>query len=222
MRSRNGTVIRRRAVLQLPGETKTPPRNKASRGKIQSPSALEIGGCLLCGNIFHGPRTVRLTSGIIERPERIGKCEIENFEAVFKRGKFEDGDSYKDICPLCSYEHDIIAEDVFDWTETLESLDMGWCCICHQPIEPWPDPDYASAVMIERGIVKKNPNYDPRAPEEIYVGRSNILVRNPNADPLVFDSHAGGTVHYLCMDDLGIELWSLIERTDEPDFSWPG
>jgi len=166
---------------------------------------------------------VRLVHGIVERPpsRKIGKVEVENFDAQFKEKKFPDGERYKFLCPMCSYEHSIIEEDSSDFTELLQRLDIGWCCLCGQPIEAWPDPQYASAVMIQRGTVARNKDYDPQAEEEIYVGRSSITVPNPNANPIKFTPLGGGTVHYLCMDDLGIELWALIETTDEPDYSWP-
>ena len=68
--------------------------------------------------------------------------------------------------------------------------------MCHRDIEPYPLNQWSSTILVERGFSEPSSKgaFDIFRPKE------------------------SGHLHYFCMDDINIELWRLIERSDEPDF----
>ena len=70
--------------------------------------------------------------------------------------------------------------------------------MCHQVIEPFPNPQWSTAIKIERGLFQ--------------IGKAGVEVFTPIE---------GGHLHFICMDDLGLELWRLIETDDSPEQEVP-
>jgi len=164
-----------------PGKLVEAPRT----GKMAEPNVSYVGICLVCGEQFYGPRAVRLMQGGVEKPE--------NSEGEFKIMNFEDGSRVQWLCPGCAEEHLIIRENEFLFTSKLNGLARGWCTLCHQLIEPYPNPQWSTAVNLERGLFQ--------------TGKTNAEVFSPLE---------GGHLHFCCLDDLGLELWRLINQSDAP------
>ena len=182
---------------------RTVKRKKPLRGKpratIQQP---RVGLCLRCGDPFQGPRAIRLQQGRVHY-RKIGKVH-DTEQATFQCQKFEDHDLRKWVCPVCAFEGGIIQEDTFEFTSSLRGLTKGWCTLCHRDIEPWPLPQWSTAVLLERVVIQEGA-WKPDS------GAGSTDAAN-------FKAIEGGHLHYLCMDDLDLELWRLIDRPDTPDF----
>jgi hypothetical protein len=109
---------------------------------------------------------------------------------------FEDRSKLKWVCSRCAWECDIIGNDG-RFSERLSALKPdGQCVLCHRCIEPYPLDDWSSAVLIEVGD----------------------LVPSTRGGFSIFRPRESGHVHYMCMDDLKLELWRMIDSTDAPDF----
>lgn len=174
---------------------------KTARGKSNGLVQQRAGICMRCGDAFNGPKAIRLQQGRVHY-KKIGKVK-DTETATFQCQKFEDNEVRKWICPVCAYEGGIIAEDSFEFTSSLHGLTTGWCTLCHRDIEPWPLPQWSTAILLERVVFRKG----------IWKPDSGAGSNDAN-----FRAVGGGHLHYLCMDDLDLELWRLIERSDTPDF----
>ena len=164
-----------------PGKTS----EASPRGKITAPNVSYVGVCLVCGEQFYGPRAVRLMQGAVEQQG--------DSEGTFRIMNFEDGSRVQWLCPACAEQHSVVREDEFLFTSKLRGLASGWCTLCHQLIEPYPNPQWSTAVNIERGIFQ--------------MGKT---------DAEVFAPMEGGHLHFCCLDDLGLELWRLVNQSDSP------
>jgi len=185
-------IVPRRTV-----RSKEKPKGKAEAPIVQRP----VGICLRCGEPFNGPKAIRLQQGRVHY-RKIGKVK-ETETATFQCLKFEDHSLRKWICLVCAFEGGIIEEDSFEFTSSLHGLTTGWCTLCHRDIEPWPLPQWSTAVLLER-VVQRPGIWKP----DSTVG----------SDDGNFKALSGGHLHYMCMDDLDLELWRLIERSDTPDW----
>lgn len=109
---------------------------------------------------------------------------------------FEDRTKLKWVCPNCAWECNIVGSDG-RFSEQLRNLKPdGQCTLCGQCIEPYPMEDWSSTILIEVG-------------EMVMSTKGNFTIFRPGET---------GHVHYLCMDDLHLELWRMIEGTDIPDY----
>jgi len=162
-----------------------PTRMKRVEPKIYQPR--QLGICLLCGEAVKGPAAVRLRHGAVTR---------RKWGTEFIELPFEDRDLKKWICYGCAADSYIIEEQGLSFSAHLDKLSPdGWCCLCHQDIEPYPLEDWSSAISIELGTMTPS--------------------QKGNGD--LFRVRQQGHLHFMCMDDLNVELWRLIERTDTPD-----
>jgi len=90
-----------------------------------------------------------------------------------------------------------MGDDGFRFSSKLAKLSSeGWCCLCRQEIEPYPLPQWSSTILIERGFNEPSSkgSFDIFRPKE------------------------SGHLHFFCLDDIDVELWRLIDRSDAPDF----
>ena len=111
---------------------------------------------------------------------------------------FEDRSKLKWICSNCAWECNIIGDDGH-FSERLRDLKPdGQCVLCHRCIEPYPMEDWSSAILIEVGELTQST-------------RGNFSIFRPSE---------AGHVHYLCMDDLQLELWRVIGTSDTPDYNY--
>lgn len=147
-----------------------------------------IGQCLLCGEAFSGPAAIRLQHGCVRR---------RKWGVQFIELPFDDREKKKWVCYGCSLDNYILMDDGFQFSSHLKELSKnGWCCLCHKVIEPYPLEEWSSAILIERGMM------EPRS----------------NGPGSLFRVKEAGHLHYFCLDDINIELWRIIERTDVPDY----
>jgi len=107
---------------------------------------------------------------------------------------FEDHTKVKWVCFRCAWENDIVDDE--GWiSDRLENLGyLGQCPLCGNCIQPFPYDDWSSAILLEVGEMAPSTRGDFR----------------------IFRPNQGGHLHYLCMDDLHLELWRMIECSDEP------
>lgn len=109
---------------------------------------------------------------------------------------FEDHSKLKWVCLKCAWECDITGNDG-RFSSRLSNLKPdGQCCLCGRCIEPVSEEDWSSAILLELG-------------ELVPSTRGHFSIFQPSAE---------GHVHYLCMDELKLELWRLIEASDMPDY----
>lgn len=142
--------------------------------------------CLLCGEQFTGPKAVRLKHGCIRH---------RKWGAEFLELPFEDNSKVKWICAECAVDHYLMDDTQREFSTRLEKIGLrGYCCLCNQDIEPYPNHDWSSAALIEIGTMEPS---------------------RKGAFSLFHKAHAGH-VHYMCMDELSITLWRLIEQDDTP------
>lgn len=165
-----------------------PAKMKRVRPKVYRPSS-PIGMCLMCGESFSGPAAVRLGHGAVRR---------RKWGVRFVDLPFEDRDKKKWICFECAAEtYGLLQEEGLCFSDKLSDLSQeGWCCLCRKEIEPYPLEEWSSAILIELGTIEPKRN-------------------GPGS---LFRAKDAGHLHYFCMDDINIELWRLIERTDVPDY----
>lgn len=155
---------------------------------LKPPKPEPIGLCLLCGDPFAGPEAIRLRQGCV-RQRKWGTEFIEL--------PFDDHSKLKWLCTGCALDNYVVSDDVRRFSSRLCGLsDDGQCCLCKQVIEPYPLEEWSSAILIELGAMKSSTK-----------GAFSI-----------FQPQYSGHLHYFCMDDLNLELWRLIERTDVPDY----
>jgi len=116
---------------------------------------------------------------------------------------FEDRDNVKWICHECAAELPAIADGPgFNFSDRMKRLSKdGQCGLCHKNkpnkvIQPYPHPDWESTILIERGFSEPS-------------NKGSFSMFKPKEN---------GYVHYWCMDEINVELWRLIERTDVPDY----
>jgi hypothetical protein len=173
----------KKPVIHLPG-AKASPRRVAPR--VAQP---DLGPCLLCGDMYEGPTTIRLRHG----------CVLRGLQGVeFLPLPFDDQSHVKWLCSACALDNNIVAEDLSRFSPLLAGLSAdGQCCLCKTCIEPYPARDWSSAILIELGEVSPS----SKGPFSLFKPRE------------------AGHLHYFCMDDLNLELWRIIERTDEPDYA---
>ena len=167
---------------------KKPTKLTRAKPKIHNPSS-PIGICLLCGESFNGPAAIRLQHGCVRRRE---------WGVQFTQLPFDDRETKKWICYGCAMDNYILADEGFGFSSHLDDLSKeGWCCLCRREIEPYPEEEWSSAILIERGLM------EPKS----------------NGPGSLFRVKEAGHLHYLCLDDINVELWRLIERTDTPDYT---
>ena len=186
-----------------PSISTTSPRKRAlpKGNRLSAP----LGHCLLCGDVVKGPAAIRLKHGAIQnkkprvRPKgrvRVrpkGKRTTDSSNVEFVPLPFEDRSKVKWICYSCASEGFTLADEGFQFSSLLKDLSSdGQCCLCNKVIEPYPLEDWSSAILIERGFAEGS--------------RS------------VFIPKESGHLHFFCMDDLNIDLWRLIQQSDEPDY----
>lgn len=158
-------------------------------------SDCRVGICMRCGEEFQGPYAVRLMHGRIEYPK-----ETPN-EPAFKALKFSDNQRLKWLCPPCAAESSIIQDACcFRPHSMLDHLATGWCCLCHQPIQPFPLKNWGSALSIDLGRMAVN---SKSGAEQFYPFE---------------DQGYRGQVDWRCtIVDLGLDLNNLIDPEDAPD-----
>jgi hypothetical protein len=162
--------------------------NQPKPRKVQPKQSRRFGPCLVCGDTFEGPTSIRLKHGCIVR---------RNSEVEFVTLPFDDNSTVKWLCMGCALDNAIVAEDVSGFSQHLQGLSAdGQCCLCREVIEPYPLEEWSSAILIEFGDMTES----TKGPFSIFVPR------------------ASGHLHYFCTDELNLELWRLIERSDEPDY----
>jgi len=110
---------------------------------------------------------------------------------------FDDQTMVKWLCIGCALDNNVVSDDVSGFSTLLNGLKSdGQCCLCGQVIEPYPLKEWSSAILIEFGMAVQS-----------------------NKGPFhIFHPSKSGHLHYFCLDDLNLELWRIIERTDEPDY----
>lgn len=144
--------------------------------------------CLMCGEQFEGPSAVRLRHGCIRH---------RKWGAEFIELPFDDRTLVKWVCIGCAKERLILSDGVLRFSSLLRGLSAdGHCCLCDRDIEPYPLEEWSSMIRLE-------------------VGTMRLSTKGPF---VIFQAKEVGHVHYMCMDDINIELWRLIEMTDTPDF----
>lgn len=173
------------------------PNGYNSQGRVvQIPKRVEpkrsdqpnLGPCLLCGDTFEGPTSIRLKHGCITSTQR---------GPQFSPLPFEDRTLVKWLCIGCALDNNIVEDDVSGFSSRLNGLRSdGQCCLCGHVIEPYPLEDWSSAILIEFG-------------ETIPSNKGPFSIFRPGVS---------GHLHYFCMDDLNLELWRIIDRSDEPDY----
>lgn len=183
---------RRPAIITTPRVVQQPAKPRfAPRALpkiITAPKPAPIGRCLLCEEEFCGPSTIRLRHGCVRQ---------RKWGTEFVELPFDDHSKVKWLCMTCAWDNSIVSDDARRFSSRLHGLSPdGQCCLCGQVIEPYPLEDWSSAILIELGEMTPS----TRGPFSIY---------RPSET---------GHLHYLCMDDLNIELWRLIERADVPDY----
>lgn len=163
-------------------------KRRTTRIKPKPPASVPVGTCLLCGETFSGPKALRLRHGCIQ---------WDDCSAGLIRLPFDDHDNQKWICHGCGLDYYILADEGYQFSSHLDGLSSeGWCCLCKREIEPYPNHDWSSAILIELGS----------------------MVPTGKGLGSLFKVADHGHLHYMCMDDLNIELWRLIEQTDTPDY----
>jgi len=164
-------------------------RYGAARPVIQQPKNEPVTSpCLLCGEPFIGPEVIRLKHGCVQHR----KWGVE-----FITLPFEDNEKLKWLCFTCALDNYVLSDDGKRFSSHLNGLNTdGQCCLCNRVIEPRPSEEWSSAILIELGSMKLS-------------SKSGITVFKPSMS---------GHLHYLCMDDINIELWRLIDRSDVPDY----
>lgn len=151
-------------------------------------ATIPLGTCLLCDEPVLGPAVLRLRHGAIRRRKR---------GVQFIPLPFDDGAKIKWVCYRCASGTTAMADEGFRFSSKLQKLSLeGWCCLCHRDIEPYPLKQWSSVILLERGFNEPS-------------GKGSFDM---------FRSKESGHVHFFCMDDIDIELWRLIERTDAPDY----
>lgn len=164
-------------------------RRTTTRVKPKAPASVPIGCCLLCGEIFTGPKALRLRHGCIQWDH---DCNAELI-----RLPFDDHDRQKWICHGCGLDYYILADEGYQFSSHLDGLSSeGWCCLCKKEIEPYQDEDdiFSSAILIELGS----------------------MVPTGKGLGSLFRPVDRGYLHFMCMDELNIELWRLIAQDDIP------
>lgn len=127
---------------------------------------------------------------------RHGCVQHRKWGAEFIELPFDDRTKAKWVCVKCARECGII-DGALQFAPILGDLSVdGHCCLCRRDIEPYPLKEWSSAIRIELGTME-------------------VSSKGPF---VIFRPSELGHVHYMCMDELHIELWRLIERTDTPDF----
>jgi len=167
------------------------PRIQPRSNWIVTPKTIltKIGDCLYCGDAFCGPEAIRLMYGAITFPRGTP------YEAEFSLMDYPDGARVKWLCPDCGFQHDVLGgEKIFQLSRRLQEMQKGWCCLCHQCIQPYPNADWSSAIKLELGAMGRSTKGDfyrfyPNAPE--------------------------GHFHWGCLEDLNLDLDSLITGDDD-------
>jgi hypothetical protein len=109
---------------------------------------------------------------------------------------FEDHEKLKWLCFTCALDSYVLSDDGTRFSTHLDGLNTdGQCCLCKRVIEPYPLEDWSSAILIELGAVVP--------------GKRGFSIFRPKMS---------GHVHYLCMDDIHLELWRLVDRSDVPNY----
>lgn len=164
-------------------------KRRTTRVKPKAPARVPIGCCLLCGEIFTGPKAIRLRHGCIQ---------WDDCNASLIRLPFDDHDNQKWVCYGCGLDYYILADEGYQFSSHLDGLSSeGWCCLCKKEIEPYhgdPYSDWSSALLIELGS----------------------MVPSGKSTGSLFKAADQGHLHYECMSELNIELWSIIGQSDVP------
>jgi hypothetical protein len=149
-----------------------------------------------CGEEFVGPFAVRFMHGRIEYND-----PKKPNDPKFTKLKFEDNTKLKWLCPPCAAEHQFIVDACcFRPHSVLSGMTDGWCCLCSQPIQPFPIKDYGSAISVELG--------------HMAVGElSGVEQFRPFIDPGYHGHLDWGCIY----THLGLDLNRLIEPDDGPD-----
>lgn len=127
---------------------------------------------------------------------RHGCIRQRKWGAEFIELPFDDRSKMQWICMHCGWEKSIIGDDG-QFSPKLEGISAdGQCCLCQQVIEPYPLGEWSSAIQVELGE----------------------MAASSRGQFYLFQARSVGHLHFFCMDDLDIELWRLIERSDVPDY----
>jgi hypothetical protein len=123
-----------------------------------------------------------------------GCIQWRGHKAELIKLRFDDHDRHKWICHGCGLDYYILADEGYQFSSHLDGLSQGWCCLCKKEIEPCSSENWTSAILIELGS----------------------MVPSGKGPGQIFEPADSGHLHFMCMDELQIELWRLIETSDTP------
>ena len=158
-------------------------------------TSTEVGICLYCGELFYGPEAIRLMHGKVTYPN-----EQPN-EPKFEPEPYPDTIMVKWLCLDCATEHDILGgERIFQISRRLQEMQKGWCCLCHECIQPFPIKDWSSALRLELGIMRPST-------------RGNFFQFHP--------TRGEGHFHWGCLEAIGLDMNAIIESEEDlPTEEW--